>query len=56
MQVNGKVRARVTVAADASDDEIAAAAKAHPQVVAHVADKPIKKTVVVRGRLVGIVV
>jgi leucyl-tRNA synthetase len=56
VQVNGKVRARVTVPADASDEEIEAAAKAHPQVQAHTAGKPIRKTVVVRGRLVGIVV
>ena len=56
VQVNGKVRARVTVAADASDEEIEAAAKAHPQVEAHVADRAIRKTVIVRGRLVGIVV
>jgi leucyl-tRNA synthetase len=56
VQVNGKVRARVTVPAEASDAEIEAAAKAHPQVRAHVADRAIKKTLIVRGRLVGLVV
>jgi leucyl-tRNA synthetase len=56
VQVNGKVRGRVTVPADASDEEIEAVAKAHPQVQAYTAGKAIRRTVVVRGRLVGIVV
>jgi leucyl-tRNA synthetase len=55
VQVNGKVRARVTVAADAPDADIVAAATAHPQVQAFTAGKTIRKTLVVRGRLVGIV-
>jgi leucyl-tRNA synthetase len=55
VQVNGKVRARLTIAADAADAEIEAAATAHPQVQANVAGKTIRKVVVVRGRLVGIV-
>ncbi len=55
VQVNGKVRARLTIAADAPDAEIEAAARAHAQVQAHVAGKTIRKVVVVRGRLVGIV-
>jgi leucyl-tRNA synthetase len=56
VQVNGKVRARLTIAADATDADIEAAARAHPQVLAHVEGKTVRKVVVVRGRLVGIVV
>ncbi|MCL4846492.1 MAG: leucine--tRNA ligase [Acidobacteria bacterium] len=56
VQVNGKVRARLTVDADAPDAEIEAAALAHPSIQAHTAGKTLVRTVVVRGRLVGIVV
>lgn len=56
VQVNGKVRGRVEVAADASDDDIRAAALAADGVKAHVQGKEIKKVVIVRGRLVSIVV
>jgi leucyl-tRNA synthetase len=55
VQVNGKVRARLTVAADAPDAEIEAAARAHPQVLLNIEGRTIRKVVVVRGRLVGIV-
>jgi len=55
VQVNGKVRARLTVAADAADQEIEAAARTHPQVQAHIAGRTVRKVVIVRGRLVGIV-
>lgn len=56
VQINGKVRARLTVAADAPDADIEAAALALPAVQAHTAGRTIARTVVVRGRLVGIVV
>jgi len=54
VQVMGKLRARVSVAADASKDDIEAAAKASiPQ---WLEDKTIVKTIVVPGRLVNFVV
>ncbi len=56
VQVNGKLRGRVTVAADAGDDELRAAALADPQVRLHVDGKTVKKVVVARGKLVSIVV
>jgi len=56
VQVNGKVRGRVTVAADASDDELREAALADPQVKAHIDGKTVKKVVVAKGKLVSIVV
>ncbi|MBI4518751.1 MAG: leucine--tRNA ligase [Deltaproteobacteria bacterium] len=56
VQVNGKVRGRVTVAADAADDDVLAAALADAGVRAAVGEKPIKRRVVVPGRLVSVVV
>jgi leucyl-tRNA synthetase len=56
VQVNGKVRGRVTVAADISDEELQQIALADPGVQAHVAGKTVKKVVVAKGRLVSVVV
>ena len=53
VQIKGKVRGRVMVAADASDDEVAEAAKA--AVAEQLAGKDIKKVIVIKGRLVNIV-
>jgi leucyl-tRNA synthetase len=56
VQVNGKVRGRVVVAADASQAEIEAAAVAAPSVAPHLAGKQIVKVIVAGGKLVSIVV
>jgi len=56
VQVNGKVRGRITVPADASDDQLREAALADPQVKAHVEGKTVRKVVIARGKLVSIVV
>src|SRR5262245_43524415 len=56
VQVNGKLRGRVTVPADASDDQLREAALADPQVKAHVDGKTVRKVVVAKGKLVSIVV
>jgi leucyl-tRNA synthetase len=56
VQVNGKVRGRVTVPTDISDDELQRVALAEPGVQAHVAGKAVKKVVVAKGRLVSVVV
>jgi leucyl-tRNA synthetase len=56
VQVNGKVRGRVTIAADATEQEIERAALADPGVTAYTAGKTIVKVVVARGRLVSVVV
>ncbi|GLW92136.1 leucine--tRNA ligase [Actinokineospora globicatena] len=55
IQVNGKVRARVTVPSGASQDEVKAAALAEEKVAAVVAGGTPKKVIVVPGRLVNIV-
>ena len=56
VQVNGKLRGRISVAADAGTEAISAAALADENVKRFVADKPIRKTIVVPGRLVNVVV
>jgi leucyl-tRNA synthetase len=56
VQVNGKLRGRVTVPADASEDDVVAAALADPAVQTHVAGRPVRKRVVVPGRMVNLVV
>ena len=55
VQVNGKVRGRVTVAADADDDTVQAAALAEEKVVAFIDGRTPKKVIVVPGRLVNVV-
>ncbi|ROO27280.1 leucyl-tRNA synthetase [Salinisphaera orenii MK-B5] len=56
VQVNGKVRARIEVPADADRDTVAAAARADDNVARFVDGQPIKKTIVVPGKLVNLVV
>lgn len=56
VQVNGKLRGRISVAADAARDVVEAAALADENVQRFVADKDIRKIIVVPGRLVNIVV
>jgi leucyl-tRNA synthetase len=56
VQVNGKVRGRLTVAADASEAELERAALADPGVAAYTAGKTVLKVVVAKGRLVSVVV
>ncbi|HEY6926515.1 MAG TPA: leucine--tRNA ligase, partial [Steroidobacteraceae bacterium] len=56
VQVNGKLRGRVVVAAGASEAAIEAAALANEQVRKFVGDKPVRKVIVVPGKLVNVVV
>jgi leucyl-tRNA synthetase len=55
IQVNGKVRARITVPVDASSADVEALALAEEKVVALVDGKTPRKVIVVPGRLVNIV-
>ena len=55
VQVNGKVRGRLTVAAGTPDAELQRLALADPQVNKYFEGKTIKKVVVVNGKLVSIV-
>jgi leucyl-tRNA synthetase len=56
VQVNGKVRSRLTVPAEASEKELEQMALADPAVMAHLAGKQVKRVVVAKGRLVSLVV
>ncbi|HET7313206.1 leucine--tRNA ligase [Salinisphaera sp.] len=56
VQVNGKVRARIDVPADADRDTVAETALAEPNVVRHIEGKDLRKTIVVPGKLVNLVV
>ena len=56
VQVNGKVRGRIEVAADADQDSIVASALAEPNVQRFVEGKTLRKKIVVPGRLVNLVV
>ncbi|RLB53114.1 MAG: leucine--tRNA ligase [Deltaproteobacteria bacterium] len=55
VQLMGKVRSRITMAADASKDELEAAALADPKIKELIEGKTVRKVVVVPGRLVNIV-
>ncbi|MDP9190094.1 MAG: leucine--tRNA ligase [Acidobacteriota bacterium] len=55
VQVNGKVRARLTVAADCSDEELQQRAMAEPGVRRHLENKTVERVIVVPRKLVSIV-
>jgi leucyl-tRNA synthetase len=56
VQVNGKVRSRISAAPDATDAELERLALADPGVRPYLKDREVTKVVVARGRLVSIVV
>jgi leucyl-tRNA synthetase len=56
VQVNGKLRGRISVAADAERDDVCAAALADDNVQRFIDDKPVRKTIFVPGRLVNVVI
>ena len=56
VQINGKVRDRLQVAADASESDVIAMARASDAVRRHLDGKEPKKVIYVPGKLVSIVV
>ncbi len=56
VQVNGKLRGRIAVPADADDERIRAAALADAHVQKFIGDAAIRKLIVVPGKLVNVVV
>ena len=56
IQINGKLRARVSLPADASDDQLRQAALCDETVQRFTAGRPIKQFVIVPKKLVNIVV
>jgi leucyl-tRNA synthetase len=56
VQVNGKLRGHITVAAGADEDTVRAAALAEPHVQKFAGGAPVRKVIIVPGKLVNIVV
>ncbi len=56
VQVNGKKRAELSVAPEAGEDEVKALALADANVAQHLAGKPLRKAIFVKGRLLNLVV
>jgi len=56
VQVNGKLRGRIRVPADAKQQDILAAARAEDSVAPHLAGKTVRKEIYIAGRLVNLVV
>ncbi|MBI1325629.1 leucine--tRNA ligase [bacterium] len=56
LQINGKVRGRVVLPADADEAAMKAAALADPKVAALIAGKTVRKAIVVPGKLINLVV
>ena len=56
IQVNGKVRSRFNIAADADEEAIKDAALADERIISRIGDRQVKKVIVVQNKLVNIVV
>jgi len=56
VQVNGRLRSRIYVSPSASDEDIEKAALSDERINTFIGDKPVRKVVVVPGRLVNVVV
>jgi leucyl-tRNA synthetase len=56
IQVNGKVRARLTVSPCLSDQELEQLALAHPAIESYTRGKTVRKVVIAKGRLISVVV
>ena len=56
VQVNGKLRAHITMPAGADDESLRAAAVADPHVQKFIGSAQVRKVIVVRGKLVNVVV
>ena len=56
MQICGKLKGRIVVPADADVKAVEAAALADEKIKALIGDKPVRKVIVVPGRIVNIVV
>ena len=56
LQVNGKVRAAISVNHDISEEDVKSEALKCPAILPWIQDKEIKRIIYVKGRLVNIVV
>ena len=56
VQVNGKLRGKISVPADAAGEDVESAALADPRVAGFLDGRPVKRVIQVPGRLVNIVI
>ena len=56
VQVNGKLRGKISVPADAAKEDVESAALADPKVAGFLDGRPVKRVIQVPGRLVNIVI
>ena len=56
VSVNGKVRANILINLDASEAEVQEMVMQHPMIIKWMEDKPMKKFIFVKGRMVNVVV
>jgi leucyl-tRNA synthetase len=56
VSINGKLRSKVVVAAEASESELEQVAFADPKIISLTKDKTIIKKIIVRGKMVNIVI
>jgi leucyl-tRNA synthetase len=56
IQVNGKVRAKCMIPAGLDDEAIKEKAFGDPKLQEHIQDRPVRKVIIVKGKLVNIVV
>ncbi len=56
VQVKGKIRDRITVPADASDEQVLAAAMSCPNILREIGGKQVRRAIVVKGRLVNLII
>ncbi len=56
VQVNSKIKAKMMIPEGLSDEDIQATVCAYPEVAEQIADKTVKKCIIVKGRLVNLIV
>jgi leucyl-tRNA synthetase len=55
VQVNGKVRGRITIAPDTTEEDVRRQVESEPNVMHHTAGRPIKKFLYVPGKIVNLI-
>ena len=56
VQVNSKIKAKMMIAENLSDDEIQAFVSATPEIAPLLEGKSVKKCIIVKGRLVNLII
>ncbi len=56
VQINSKVKAKIIVSQDMTNEQIEEVAKTNPTIVSTLDGKPVKKAIVIKGRLVNLIV